>query len=219
MSPLDLQSFATPTSVYDLLKDFQELIVGTVGFLGVILTLYYNGRLTRDQQHEAERANRAQHEREARLSREQHDRTVRHERELITRALLAELRRNRESLTDNLLKAKEGYEGGVIAMPRRTLSEIFDKLFDRIAHLSEDDLRDVLQAYSTIKAVPERILFAQSIELSWNEFDGLSNNDNFIGVASRFVDIYITLMENALAAVNSAIATLEANTVSSYEVT
>jgi hypothetical protein len=193
---------------YDLIKDFQELIVGFFGFAGVIWTLRQNGRLSRDQQEQTARLSREQHEREAQLRRDEHERSVQHERALITRALLAELKRNRQSLAENRSKLKEGHEGD-LAIPRRTLTEVFDRLFERVSHLNSEELADVLQAYSTIKAVPERILFAQALHMGMERFEAISQSEHFIGVTCSFIGIYEELIKNALVAVDAAIASLE----------
>src|SRR5690606_22562409 len=58
-----------PVCLYQLAKDFQTVIVGLIGFSGVIFTLYTN----------------------ARLSRKQHERNISHEKEILKAALHAEL--------------------------------------------------------------------------------------------------------------------------------
>jgi hypothetical protein len=169
---------------YDHIKEFQSLIVGAFGFGGIILTLRQSAKLTR----------------------EQHERGIQHERSLITRALLAELRRNRETLAYNLEKFGDLEEGSGVVMPTRTIAEIYEKNFDRITHLNEGELKDVLDAYSKIKAVPERIIFAQ-ILLKRENF---ILNDKYLLVDQKFLPLYQTLLEKAVAAINKAIATLEA---------
>ncbi|MGF1621430.1 MAG: hypothetical protein ACFCUR_12545 [Rhodomicrobiaceae bacterium] len=68
---------------YEFAKDFQSVGVGVgvAGFTGVIITLVVNAWLTRKQ----------------------HERNVNHEHALVSRALLAELHRNRETFVDRLL--------------------------------------------------------------------------------------------------------------------
>jgi hypothetical protein len=124
-----------------IIKDFQDLIVGVAGFGGVIWTLSHN----------------------AKLAREQHDRTIQHEHELIKRALLAELRRNRHSHQGNLEKFKELEDGAGVMMPLRTITEVYESNFARLAYLSRDELEATLEAYSRIKAVVDRISFAQAL--------------------------------------------------------
>ncbi len=75
----------------DWLNNYQTLIVGVVGFAGVILTLLYNAKTARAQRDE---------ERE-------------HERRALRAALIAELQINRYSLEENsrLLSKRESFQG------------------------------------------------------------------------------------------------------------
>lgn len=115
----------------DWLNNYQTLIVGFVGFAGVILTLWYNAKTARDQRNE---------ERE-------------HERKALRAALIAELQINRDSLEGNLRKLKENppkEEGGAF-VPTDRMDGAYRSFLPRIGLLSKSEVRKVMWAYLSLQ--------------------------------------------------------------------
>lgn len=113
------------------LNSYQTLIVGAIGFAGVILTLRHNAKVAHDQRNK---------ERE-------------HEREALRVALVAELRINRRSLEENSRRLKEGSprgEGGVF-VPTDRMDGAYRSFLPRIGLLSEDEVSKVMEAYLSLE--------------------------------------------------------------------
>jgi hypothetical protein len=115
-------------STYEVVRDFQTLIVGTVAFIGVIVTMVVN----------------------ARLSRRQHDRGV----SAVRAALLAELTRNRDTFRAYLKELEDPEKGKhPFTFPKTSVSSFYDLLADRIGLLSSSEIYTVINAYDAAKRI------------------------------------------------------------------
>ena len=117
----------------DLLTRFQTLVVGVLGFGGVILTLFFNARLARRQRSD---------ERE-------------HERRVYRAALRVELQALRDVYTDRATMLETAPRGCLV--PARAGTEVFDRLLDKIGLLSPEESAVVLRAFVLAKELPGRV--------------------------------------------------------------
>ena len=128
------------SSLLQFARDFQSLIVGVIGFGGVILTLNRNAANVRSQQ----------------KSQNAHDADV------LRRALSAELAGVRNTLQFNIEaidKVKDAAEG--IFVPERPMVHIYTELLAKIGLLSQNEIGVVMEAYALIAQLNERTaLFA-----------------------------------------------------------
>jgi hypothetical protein len=122
--------------LYQLVKDFQTLIVGVIGFAGVIYTLLMSSR----------------------LSREQDERSVKHDREVLKTALRAELGLIRKIFSDKAadLEESDAY------FPAETHTNIYKNFIAKLGLLSAEEASAVIKAYTLIEEVPARLRLLSS---------------------------------------------------------
>lgn len=115
----------------DWLNPLTTLIVGGIGFAGVIYTLRHNAKTARIQRNE---------ERE-------------HEREALRAALLAELQINRQSLQENSRKLRENpsEETGGAYVPTDRMDGAYQSFLPRIGLLSKGEVHKVMWAYLSLQ--------------------------------------------------------------------
>ena len=181
-------------AIAGFVKDFQELIVGALGFSGVIWTLWHTARLTREQ-HAAE---------------------IAHQAATVKVALLAELRRNAESFRKNLemIDQLSGDDGVIV--PRSPITQIYDSLLDRIGLLDRSEAQKVFEAYSHIKLVPRSLQLALSLELlrsqvnreAYQAVTALLRDDQYIFATPGVVAALRTGVQNALNRIDDAITAI-----------
>lgn len=129
------------------LARYQAAIVGLIGFLGVVLTLYVNARSARQQ--------------ELATKREEWARTLEdraHRRRGMERALLAELRLYHHVITDGieeLRRRPHGDPAPVIVPNRRT--DVFTSHLKHIGLLAPEVLDKVLPAFLALHESMRRI--------------------------------------------------------------
>jgi len=111
----------------DLVRDFQSLIVGAGGFLGVIFTLRHNARLARDQREDERR----------------------YERDALRSALIAELEIVKDSFETNLNQQYAEVESGLV--PTDPLDNAYRALMPRIGLLAEGEVSKAMAAYLTLQ--------------------------------------------------------------------
>lgn len=127
-------------SWYEVIREFQELIVGGVGFFGVILTLLYTARLAREQRQQ-----------EADLARDQR----RQETLELGRGLLVELsqmRANIQHLANKQFKEEQKKDRVVLPIYE---TPIFDANVHRIGSLPGAAVPIVVSAYLQIQRLRE----------------------------------------------------------------
>lgn len=119
-------------SLWTLVKDFQSLIVGVVGFLGIIFTLWFNAR-------------QARRDREAELNQE---------RETLRAALLEELKIVHASLERNKADRKEGKAAFV---PTDPMDDAYKAFTQRIGLLTRSEVQKVMYAYLTLRTFEAKL--------------------------------------------------------------
>jgi hypothetical protein len=120
------------------LGSYQTLVVGLIGFGGVIVTLLANAKLARAQRNE---------ERE-------------HERRALRAALIAELRINRTSLATSAA-AKEATppeEKASFFIPTDPVDEAYRSFLPRMGLLTKEEVRTVMEAYLSLRSYERALL-------------------------------------------------------------
>jgi hypothetical protein len=117
----------------EILARFQTVLVGALGFVGVITTLAVNGVLARRQ--------------------------LRNQRDHDGRVLKTALRIELEALRDSYVSRIENIDKGEsdFFVPATTATAVFDRLLDKIGLLSVEDGAAVLKAYALAKELPVRL--------------------------------------------------------------
>jgi len=111
------------TAMWNFIRQYQALVVGGVGFGGVILTLITN----------------------ARLSRLQHLRQIQHEAPVLRAALKAELDLIRNAFQDRIdsISDAECGPGQTMLIPLNSMSDVYTSMIGRIGLLSPAETRAV----------------------------------------------------------------------------
>ena len=112
-----------------LLTEYQNLIVGSIGFAGVIFTLWFNSKEAREQ-----RRDERQHEREA-----------------LRAALTEELRINRHSLKENMDSLKQPKKVGGAFVPTDPMDDAYRSFVPKIGLLSQAEVSKVMGAYLSLR--------------------------------------------------------------------
>ena len=169
--------------LYQLMKDFQTLFVGVIGFVGVIITLRINSRILR----------------------EQHERSIRHDREVLKTALCAELKLNRKSFSDKALSSEEGQEESDAFYPIEMNTRIYQNFIDKLGLLSTEEVSAVVNAYTLIEEAPMRLgLLSSGYDESYNKpgyiFIKAEHSKTAAGVYKSFLPAIDTALEKLRAA-------------------
>ena len=109
----------------------ETIFIGILGFVGVMITLWYNGKLAREQR-EDERN---------------------HERETLRAALIEELKINRTALRENAdtLKGDPPEETGGAFIPTDPMDDVYRALVSRIGLLSQTEVSKIITAYLSLR--------------------------------------------------------------------
>ncbi len=121
--------------LYQIVENFQTLIVGVLGFCGVIYTLRMN----------------------ARLAREQHERSIKHDREVLKTALRAELELIRKSFSDKAELPEDDSEENDVFFPAETHTKVYQNFIGKLGLLSAEEVSAIIEAYTLIDEVPTRL--------------------------------------------------------------
>ena len=156
--------------LYQLAKDFQTLLVGVIGFSGVIITLQKNSR----------------------LSREQHERGIKHDREVLKTALCAELKLNLKSFSDKAIALEKGQEESDAFYPTEVNTKIYQRFIEKLGLLSTEEVAAVINAYALIEEAPMRLrLLSSGHDSSYDKtgyiFIKASENKTALGVYKSFL--------------------------------
>jgi hypothetical protein len=119
----------------EFVRQYQNLLVGGIGFAGVIVTLIVN----------------------ARLARRQHERQVEHERTLVRVALRAELKAVAEAYRDRISTLDDPGPYYCIQLSLDTMTDVYRSVIGRIGLLSDQETPLVLRAYLLAQQLPERV--------------------------------------------------------------
>lgn len=133
--------------MYSAIKDFQWLLVGAVGFVGVIVTLLVN----------------------AGLARRQHTRQVEHDATVLRLALRAELETIRHILRDWLDTFNDPDGGKGFFTPLESVTDVYERTLEQLGLPKEHEIRAVMYAYLPIRQLPEVLKLLEQSYLSPSE--------------------------------------------------
>ena len=162
------------------LQTYQTLVVGFVGFTGVIITLWFNARTARDQRRDE----------------------LAHEREVLRVALIAELKINRRSLRENAETLRENppdSEGGAF-VPTDPMDDVYRAFVPRIGLLSQDEVGKVMDAYLTLETFDAK-LFLIGVPVP--------TSPRHVNVPGSNLPILAGMQESVLGPIDEAIGALE----------
>ncbi len=167
---------------------YQTFLVGLLGFLGVMATLWWNARLARVARIEA----------------------AAHERATLRVAIIEELKLVKAAF-ELRISQSDPKTADYSYIPKRQLpSTIYDKLVDRIGLLTSEEVAAVMHAYGLLEQLPERLgLISEEV----TEHDGVPSHmsDSFFIVKSEHMDEARRIHESYLKVIEVAINKLTAN--------
>ena len=170
--------------VLSWIERFQTGIVGVFGFLGVIYTIYSNGKLARDQ----------------------HERQLNHERAGLRTALCAELELFRDIYADRSKSLSTVAEGQSSLLPDSPHVTVYHQLLDKLGLLTGSEVTLLMKAYALISELPVRVRL-----LELEDFGANHVRPGYIEVSGRKAtavasmhDGFRKVLEEALAAVRGA---------------
>ena len=137
-----------------MLQTYQTLIVGLLGFSGVIITMLAN----------------------AKMQRMQYERKILHEAKSLRVALKSELNANRQSFEGRIKQFEEPIEFGDALIQNRSNDKIYNELLSNIGLLTEQEIEKVTEAYALLSEIPYRIRIIVGTE----RIGGF--NDEFINI-------------------------------------
>lgn len=133
----------------NFLKEFQTLVVGLIGFSGVIITMIVNSRIQRD------------------LQKTQRD----HESKSLRVALLTELKENVRVYEDRIKQISEPNENLHVLIQNSTVNKIYQTFLPKLGLLSIEEAESVHRAYLLLEEMPYRL----RILVGMNFIGGLNN--------------------------------------------
>ena len=166
--------------MHDLFKDFQTLLVGLLGFAGVIFTLWQN----------------------AKAARRWRDEEWDHEREVLRTALLEELRINRDALEENakrLEKPPPNAEDGAV-IPTDLMNDAYRSFVSEIGLLSQNEVSKVMGAYLSLQTYNAK-LFLVGVPTE--------TSPRHVHVPAEHLKMLAAMMEEVIKPIDAAINSLQ----------
>ena len=162
------------------IEKFQNVIVGIIGFAGVIFTLWFNSKMVREQRREERQ----------------------HERDALRTALIEELKINRTSLKENMdsLKQKPSEGKGGAFMPTDPMDDVYRSFVSRIGLLSQAEVSKVMGAYLSLRTYNAKLfLVGVPVDTSPRNVD----------VPAKNIPLLIAMQESFVGPIDQAIEALE----------
>ena len=127
-------------SFLKLLSEFQTLVVGIIGFAGIIITIYKTSKINRDQR----------------------KREILHEQNSIRNALITELESIRVTFEDRSESEENGQDW---LIPKNVSTVIYEVLLPRIGLLSGIEIKRAMKAYLLVNETPIRLSLISGITM------------------------------------------------------
>jgi hypothetical protein len=163
--------------LYQFVKDFQTIIVGLIGFSGVVITLRMN----------------------AQLSQKQHERVVKHDREVLKTALCAELELIRKSFSDKASSVEENAEERDTYYLSESRTDIYQNFVGKLGLLSAEEVSSVVEAYTLIDEASTRLrLLSSGHDPSYDKPGYIFIRANHSNTASGIYKSFLPAIEVAL---------------------
>lgn len=163
-----------------LLKEWQTLGTGIIGFAAVILTLVVNAALGRKQQNE-QRC---------------------HEREVLRSSLVEELKIQREALQGNVeeMRAESDDPQSDWSIPLDRMDDVFQANLSRLGLLSTEEVSKVIEARFTARTYQDSLIFFGAVPHE--------RSDKWLIVPRRHTGPLIQKTENLAATLDGAMNAL-----------
>lgn len=126
--------------MYQLVSEFQTLVVGVIGFSGVVISLLVN----------------------AWLSRRQHVRAVHHEMDTLRTALIAELELIQRSFREKSTLNDSNEDPTSAFYPESTPKPVYENYIGKIGLLSAHEVSAIIEAYTLINEESARLQLLSS---------------------------------------------------------
>lgn len=167
-----------------IIKEYQTLIVGALGFLGVMSTLWFNAKQIREQRQDE----------------------LRHDTETLRVALLAELKINQNSLTENLEGLRAAREGQGCHVPTHSMDDAYRAFTHRIGLLSETEVHKVMYAFLALRTYRAKLFLVGSPS---EQHDGNILSERHVNVPPNNVVMLTALIESLIPPIDEAIEAME----------
>lgn len=163
----------------DWLQEYQALLGGTLGFIGVIITLVVNATLARKAR---------QDERN-------------HERDTLRTALITELRVHERRLQETIDKSEDSShpETQYSAFPVGVVDDAYRALLPRLGLLSAGEVEKVMQAYLFLQEVSQRSLLLGELA---------DSAGHYVKIPRNYLNVMTALNKEALSNTTDALNVL-----------
>jgi hypothetical protein len=188
---------AVKNAMCEFIKTYQTLVVGLLGFLGVMATLWWNGHLQRKQE----------------------ERQKRREASALRKALIEELKQQRAALqetADSLAAAQastqDGTHGSLIPLER--FDAVFRRSLERLGLLERRELSAVFEAYLPLPRLTWRLRRLEELERLNAEPSGrtfFEPKEDHISLTRKNYKTASEMHVQIVPAIDAAIAELERN--------
>lgn len=166
--------------IYQLVQSLQTIIVGVIGFSGVIITLITN----------------------ARMSRKQHERTISHERKSLRIALYAELELAKTTFISSSVTSDNGNEDAAF-FPNEYPQPVYRSHITKIGLLSPVEISAIIEAYTLINELPIRLSL-----LSFGH-DPSFDHPGYIYISAAHAETAMDMYRSFLPKIEHALETLK----------
>ncbi|WP_296591610.1 hypothetical protein [Methylophaga sp.] len=164
-----------------ILKTYQILIAGIVGFTGVVVTMLANGYLQRAQ----------------------HNRAIEHDKQALRSALKAELNANKQAYEHRIEQFSEPSSDKDALMQNNVQDQVYNTLLDKIGILEPGEIKKIIEAYQLINEVPYRT----RILVGTDAIGGFENE--YIRLKPHHIDIVKKIHEALLPTIMAAIESID----------
>jgi hypothetical protein len=185
----------TCVALTSFFKDYQTLVVGAVGFLGVITTLSVNAWIARSVE----------------------KRKIAHDKRTLRTALVEEMKVQCEALktagdTLNQAKASGDEKQRHVLLPLHRFTDVFDKSIEKLGLLGPPEVAAVLDAYLHLKGLTSKIqLIALRVPPHERGIEFGEAPEEFALIPLQDANVVAEMHLNELPSFNKAIQILSSN--------
>ena len=166
-----------------MLQTYQTLIVGRLGFSGVIITMLAN----------------------AKLQRRRYDRKLQYEANSLRAAIKSELSANRQAFEQRFAQFNEPTEYEDALIQNKSNEKIYSELLSNIGLLTEQEIEKVIEAYALLAEIPYRVRILVGT-------DGVGGyKDEFIRVPKGHQEIVAEMHKMTIPVLSQAIDVIDAH--------
>ena len=171
-------------SILCVIRTYQTLVTGLLGFSGVIVTLSVN----------------------AWLQRLQHQTKIEHDRSALRLALRAELNINKQTYDLRIGDLKNTPEHKHALIPTKIMNEVYETLLGTIGLLSDMEIEKVINAYLLIAEIPYRLkLLVGTDNIGGTESEFIRLREEHMDVARKIHESILPKITEAIESINAHI--------------